>query len=119
MFLLNRLVQNQLGAIGVLAIAAFLEAWGDSFFQSAFYRSTGSARFLSILCGALVLSLYGSTVNLPRWDFGKLLGIYVVLFFIAAQLLARIRFDQLPTLPIYAGGSLIVIGGCVIAFWKP
>jgi small multidrug resistance family-3 protein len=118
MFLLNRLVQNQLGAILVLAVAAFLEAWGDSFFQSAFYRSTGSARVLSILCGALVLGLYGSTVNLPRWDFGKLLGIYVVLFFIAAQLLARIRFNQLPTVPIYVGGTFIVTGGCIVAFWK-
>lgn len=118
MSLLNRLVLNPLGAIFVFTIAAFLEAWGDSFFQSAFYRSTGGARMASIICGALVLALYGSTVNLPRWDFGKLLGAYVVLFFLAAQLLAKVRFGQSPTLPIYVGGSLIVIGGCIVAFWK-
>jgi len=118
MSLLNRLVQNQMGAIFVLAIAAFLEAWGDSFFQSAFYRSTGATRIFSILCGTAVLALYGSTVNLPRWDFGKLLGVYVVIFFLAAQILAKLRFGQSPTLPIYIGGSLIVLGGCVVAFWK-
>jgi hypothetical protein len=58
--------------------------------------------------------LYGSTVNLPRWEFGKLHGLYVVLFF-----LAKVRFDQSPTLPIYIGGSLILIGGGVMAFLKP
>lgn len=102
----------------VLAIAAFLEAWGDSFFQSAFYRSAGASRVLSLFCGVFVLALYGSTVNLPRWDFGKLLGVYVVLFFLAAQLLAKLRFGQSPTTPIYVGGSLILLGGCVVAFWK-
>jgi len=116
--LLDRLVQNPLGTLGVLAAAAFLEAWGDSFFQAAFYRSHGFMRALMLLAGAVVLALYGSTVNIPRWDFGKLLGLYVVLFFLAAQLLARVRFGQSPTPPIYLGGAFILIGGAVIAFWK-
>jgi hypothetical protein len=118
MSFLDRLVQNPLGALGVLALAAFLEAWGDSFFQAGFYRSTGSARVLMLIAGTAVLAFYGSTVNIPRWDFGKLLGVYVVLFFIAAQLLNKIRFGQSPTPPIYVGGALIAIGGAVVAFWK-
>jgi len=118
MSFLDRLVLNPLGALGVLAIAAFLEAWGDSFFQAAFYRSQGMARILMPFAGAAVLTLYGSTVNIPRWDFGKLLGVYVVLFFLAAQLLARVRFGQSPTPPIYVGGAFILIGGAVMAFWK-
>ena len=118
MSLINRLVQNPLGAIGILAVAAFLEAWGDSFFQAAFYRNSGAARALALASGTLVLAFYGSTVNLPRWDFGKLLGVYVALFFLAAQLLAKVRFGQSPTLPIYIGGSLIVIGGGIMAFLK-
>ncbi len=119
MSLLNRLVQNPLGAFGVLTLAAFLEAWGDSFFQAAFYRASGTGRVVAIVCGTLVLALYGSTVNLPRWDFGKLLGIYVVLFYLAAQLLAKVRFGQPPTMPICVGGFFIVIGGGIVAFWKP
>jgi len=118
MLFLDRLAQNPLGALGVLAVAAFLEAWGDSFFQAAFYRSQGFVRILMLLAGAIVLALYGSTVNIPRWDFGKLLGVYVVLFFLAAQLLAKVRFGQSPTPPIYVGGAFVVIGGAIMAFWK-
>jgi small multidrug resistance family-3 protein len=119
MSLLSRLVDNPLGAIGVLCVAAFLEAWGDSFFQAGFYRSSGPSRALALVAGTAILALYGSTVNLPRWDFSKLLGVYVALFFIAAQILARVRFGQSPTTPIYVGGSLIVIGGIVMTVWNP
>jgi len=118
MDLLNKLVANPLGALAVLALAAFLEAWGDSFFQVGFYRSSGMGRVLAVLAGAAVLAAYGSVVNVPRWDFGKLLGAYVVLFFLMAQLLNKVRFGQSPTPPIYAGGALIVAGGLVVAFWK-
>jgi small multidrug resistance family-3 protein len=118
MFSIDRLAQSPLGALSVLIVAAFLEAWGDSFFQAAFYRSQGVTRVLMIFTGAVVLALYGSTVNFPRWDFGKLLGIYVVLFFLAAQLLAKMRFGQTPTPPIYVGGAFIVLGGAIMAFWK-
>jgi hypothetical protein len=118
MSFLNRLVENPLGALGVLAVAAFLEAWGDSFFQAGFYRSAGFMRILMLLAGMAVLALYGSTVNIPRWDFGKLLGVYVALFFLAAQILAKVRFGQSPTPPVYLGGAMILAGGLVMAFWK-
>ncbi len=118
MNLLNKLVAFPPGAILVLAFAAFLEAFGDSLFQTAFYRSSGWARFAAIAAAVVVLSAYGAFVNLPRWDFGRLLGVYVVLFFLVAQILNKIRFGQSPTLPIYVGGLLILAGGAVIAFFK-
>ena len=65
-----------------------------------------------------MLAAYGSTVNVPRWDFGRLLGVYVALFFLMAQILNKVRFGQAPTVPIYAGGGLIVAGGLLMAFWK-
>ncbi|HTA81163.1 MAG TPA: hypothetical protein VK720_16530 [Terracidiphilus sp.] len=116
--LLNRLVSNPLGMFGLLAFAAAFEAWGDSFFQTSFYRASGFGRVLAFLAGTAVLACYGSVVNLPRWDFGKLLGVYVTLFFVVAQIVAWARFGQTPTTSIYAGGALIVIGGLVIAFWR-
>ena len=119
MDLINRRVGNPLGAMGVLALAAWLEAYGDSFFQVSFYRSSGMGRLVAFAAGTLVLAAYGAMVNVPRWDFGKLLGIYVVLFFVMAQVMAKVRFGQSPTTPIYAGGALIVAGGLLIAFWKP
>jgi small multidrug resistance family-3 protein len=118
MNLLDRLVANPLGAFVILGFAAFLEVYGDSFFQVSFYRSTGWGRLLAFVTGVAVLAVYGSMVNVPRWDFGKLLGVYVVLFFVMAQLVAKVKFGQSPTIPIYAGGTLIVAGGAVIAFWK-
>jgi len=107
-----------LGALSLLALAAFFEALGDSLFQSGVHRSGGALRALFLLSGAVVLGLYGFTVNIPRWDFGKLLGIYVVMFFLVAQILAKVRFNQAPTAPIYLGGALIVAGGLVIGFWQ-
>jgi len=117
--ILDSIVARPVGAFVFLAFAAFLEALGDSFFQSGLYRATGATRALFLVLGTLVLALYGFTVNTPRWDFGRLLGIYVVLFFVVAQILARVRFQQSPTLPIYVGGTFILIGGMLIAFWKP
>ena len=115
---LHRLVAYPLGAFAALTLAAFLEVYGDSFFQVGFYRSSGRGRGPALLAGVAVLGAYGSVVNAPRWDFGKLLGIYVVLFFVMAQIVARVRFGQSPTPAIYAGGSLIVAGGLVMTLWK-
>ena len=87
-------------------------------FQSGIHRSGGAASAFFLASGAMILGLYGFTVNVPRWDFGKLLGIYVVMFFLVAQVLAKVRFNQAPTAPIYLGGALIVAGGLVIGFWR-
>lgn len=116
--LFGRLVSSPLGALGVLTLAAFFEVWGDSFIQAGFYRSSGAGRVLALLAGVALLTCYGAVVNVPRWEFGRLLGGYIVLVFVLAQLAAKVRFGQSPTLPIYAGGALIVAGGLVIALWK-
>lgn len=115
---LNQFVSAPIGAFVVLMMAASLEVLGDSFFQSGLYRSSGSARSQWFLLGVAVLGLYGLFVNLPQWDFGRLLGVYVAIFFVVAQIVAKVRFHQSPTHPILAGGSLIVAGGLVITFWK-
>lgn len=113
--LINHIVAHRSGALFLLAIAAFLEAYGDSCFQSALYRSSGMSRALAFVGGAVSLAAYGLVVNAPRWEFGKLLGVYVVLFFLLAQIVARVKFGQTPTLPILIGGALICIGGVIIS----
>lgn len=112
--LLSQMVANRGGALAVLAAAAFLEAYGDSCFQSGLYRSRGIGRLLVFLIGAASLTFYGLVVNIPRWDFGRLLGVYVVLFFLCAQVIARVRFGQSPSLAVIAGGVLITAGGVII-----
>jgi small multidrug resistance family-3 protein len=113
--LLNHLVAHRSGALFLLSVAAFLEVYGDSCFQSALYRATGMTRTLAFAGGAVSLAAYGLIVNAPRWEFGKLLGVYVVLFFLLAQIVARVKFSQAPTLPILIGGALIVAGGVIIS----
>ena len=67
----------------------------------------------------VVLFAYGVTVNLPPWDFGRLLGVYVALFFLVAQLINWLAFGVTPGPRILAGGLLIIAGAMVITFWEP
>ena len=73
---------------------------------------------LFTLAGGL-LCAYGWTVNAPPWDFGRLLGLYVVFFFVIAQAISWLGFKQPPAVPILIGGGLIISGGLVIALAKP
>ncbi len=102
----------------ILAIAAALEAGGDAIVRKGLHASNTSTRVGVFALGAAVLFAYGVTVNSPPWDFGKLLGIYVTLFFVVAQIVNLIFFGARPDLPIFVGGALIVAGGLVITFWR-
>jgi hypothetical protein len=64
------------------------------------------------------LFAYGVSVNSPPWDFGKLLGVYVTLFFVVAQVINLVFFGIRPDLPVFVGGALIVAGGVVITLWR-
>lgn len=116
--LLSQIVANPIGAFAVLALAAYLEVYGDACFSSGLWQSTGTRRLGWFALGAAVLVLYSLFLNASQIDFGKLLGIYVVLFFVVAQLVAKFKFHQSPTPPIYVGGALILAGGIVMTFWK-
>lgn len=106
------------GAVLVLLLASLLEAGGDAIVHSAMRGSGGATRIARFALGAVVLFAYGWTVNAPAWDFGRLLGLYVVFFFIAAQLISWLAFHQPPGKSILAGGVLIVAGGLVISLWE-
>lgn len=82
------------------------------------HSSTVVRRVEFILLGGIVLLSYGLVVNLPKWDFGQLLGIYVTLFFLVAQLINYFVFGQKPGLPILVGGALIMSGGLLISLWR-
>jgi len=104
-------------ALLLLALAALLEAGGDALVRKGL-GVHGLPRGLWFAVGALILFIYGLTVNLPGWDFGRLLGIYVVLFFLAAQAISWFAFAQMPSPAIMAGGALIVAGGLVMTLWR-
>jgi small multidrug resistance family-3 protein len=57
-------------------------------------------------------------VNKPDWDFGRLLGIYVVFFFVVAQIISWLAFNQPPSRAVLLGGAFIVIGGVIMSAWS-
>jgi len=63
----------------------------------------------------VILFGYGCVVNAPPWQFGRVIGVYVVFFFLVAQAIALLGFHEKPTMPLVVGGGLIVAGGLVLS----
>lgn len=116
--IVSRVVASPWGVLFALCLAAFLEVCGDALFQSALYHSEGSRRLVLFVCGAATLTLYSLFLNSSRLDFGKLLGLYVVLFFVVAQGVAWVQFKERPSLPVCVGGGLIILGGILMSVWR-
>jgi drug/metabolite transporter (DMT)-like permease len=98
----------------VLLAAALLEAGGDALVRKGLH-SPALLRLGFLLAGAIVLFAYGYTVNVLPWDFGRLLGIYVVFLFVVAQIVGWLAFGQIPTARIVLGGACISTGGLIIS----
>ena len=109
---------NRITAIMILLLAAALEAGGDAIIRVGLQTNTAWHRYALFAAAAVVLFTYGWTVNAPPWDFGKLLGLYVVFFLVIAQLISWLFFKQTPSPMVLIGGLLVVAGGIVISFAK-
>ena len=99
----------------ILFSAAVLEAGGDAVIRAGLHAASPGFRALLFLAGGLILFSYGWVVNAPPWDFGRLLGVYVVFFFVVAQLISWLVFGQRPTTAVLLGGLFIVVGGCIMS----
>ena len=104
---------NLTSALLTLLLAAVLEAGGDALVRAALHASPWR-RVSLFAAGAVVLFAYGYTVNAPPWNFGRLLGVYVVIFFLVAQLIAWLVFHQRPAGGVWLGGAFIVAGGVIM-----
>ena len=109
---------SNLAILAILTLAAAMESGGDALARLGLRAQGLHARAGVFAAAAAVLFAYGITVNLPSWDFGRLLGVYVALFFIVAQLINLFVFGMRPGLPILCGGALILAGGMLMTFWK-
>ncbi len=92
--------------------SALLEVGGDAVVRKGL-RGTNVA---IILAGGLMLACYGLLVNTVRWDFSKLLGVYVAVFAIVSVMAGRFVFGESVPNATWLGLLIIVAGGLVIQF---
>jgi multidrug transporter EmrE-like cation transporter len=92
--------------------AAVLEVGGDAFIRKGL-RTQG---ILFILLGFLTLGCYGLVVNIVRWDFSKLLGVYIAFFALASVLTGRYLFKESLPYSTWLGLGIIMVGGMIIQF---
>jgi small multidrug resistance family-3 protein len=97
-----------------LMLAAFLEVGGDALIRFGLR----GGRWIGLAAGAAVLFAYGLSVNLPKWNFSRLMGVYIALFFVVSQLLSVVVFKEKVQLPTLIGGVLIVTGGVLMTSWR-
>jgi small multidrug resistance family-3 protein len=101
-----------------ILIATIFEVSGDAVIRTAIYKNTGMVRIGLMLTGAVLLFVYGISINLAPVEFGQVVGLYIATLFIVWQLINFIAFRAVPGLPVITGGLLIVTGGLIITFWK-
>jgi small multidrug resistance family-3 protein len=63
-----------------------------------------------------MLACYGMVVNTLKWDFSRLLGVYVAVFALVSILCGRFAFHEKISLATWIGISVIVLGGLIIQF---
>lgn len=109
-------LKNETGTvITLLLIAASLEAGGDAVIRIGLHAPNPFVRTVLFLVAAVILFIYGYAVNASSWDFGRLLGIYIVFFFLIAQVMSWSVFHQQPSRAILLGGAFIIVGGIIIS----
>jgi len=104
--------------LAFLIVATALEVAGDAIIRKSLFEHAGPARIALFLLGAVLLAGYGTFLNLAPLEFGQVVGLYIATLFVMWQLINFLFFRELPTLPILAGGVLIVTGGLIVSFWK-
>lgn len=94
----------------IFITAAILEVAGDAVIRKGLHGNV----ILFIAAGFLMLGGYGMVVNTVKWDFSKLLGVYVAIFATVSILAGRFVFRETIPASTWLGLAIIVVGGTVI-----
>ncbi len=92
--------------------AALLEVGGDAVVRRGL-RGSGLA---VILLGCATLGAYGVVVNMVKWDFSKLLGVYVAVFAVVSVAFGRLVFKEHVPTATWIGLVIIICGALLIQF---
>lgn len=94
----------------VFVAAAVLEVGGDAVIRKGL---RGGMAWI-IVAGFIILGFYGVVVNTVKWDFSRLLGVYVAVFAVVSVLTGRFVFKEAVPPSTWVGLAIIVVGGAVI-----
>ena len=100
-----------------LIFATAVEVTGDAIVRLGMGQQSPSMKLACFVGGGLLLFGYGYALNSAPIEFEKVVGIYIATLFVMWQVISFAFFRHVPTTPIVLGGSLIVIGGLIVAFW--
>jgi len=103
---------HQLLYIVIFGVAAVLEVAGDAVIRQGLRASS----LALIATGFVMLGCYGVVVNTVKWDFSKLLGVYITVFAVVSILWGRFVFKEHVPATTWIGLAFIVLGGMVIQF---
>ena len=103
---------NNLFSWLIFVVAAFLEMSGDALIRKGL-RGSG---ILFITIGIAILGCYGLIVNSVKWDFSKLIGVYVGVFATVSILCGRFVFKENIPWSTWVGLTVIILGGLIIQF---
>lgn len=92
--------------------AAILEVGGDAVVR----KGLRGGSLLIILTGCAMLGFYGVVVNTVKWEFSKLLGVYVAIFASISILFGRFVFEENIPNTTWIGLFVIVCGAMIIQF---
>jgi len=96
----------------IFVVAAALEVGGDAVVR----KGLRGHSFVWIIAGCLMLGGYGLVVNMVKWDFSKLLGVYVAIFALISILTGCFLFGEEVPVATWVGLGIIILGGLVIQF---
>jgi drug/metabolite transporter superfamily protein YnfA len=100
-----------MSTLAVLVLAAIMEVGGDAAIRLGLTQATRAW----LPMGAVLLVAYGFVVNTNRAvDFGRLMGVYITVFFVVSQVVSGVVFGERPSTSLIVGGALIAAGGLLV-----
>jgi uncharacterized membrane protein len=109
---------DKIALAGFLIVATSFEAFGDAIVRMGIAQNSWLLRCLLFMAGAVLLFVYGLSINLAPVEFGRVVGLYIATLFIVWQVVNWVVFRSPPVAPVLLGGLLIVAGGAIVTLWR-
>ncbi|MGD0209492.1 MAG: hypothetical protein ABSC14_00765 [Desulfomonilia bacterium] len=90
--------------------AAILEVGGDAVIRKGLRGNSLNI----IMMGCAMLGIYGVIVNIVKWDFSKMLGVYVAVFAMISVLFGQFVFKEKIPNTTWIGLIIIICGAMII-----